>query len=511
MYPIGIQPLFEFLWYHCSTHGALPPGFAVVALILYSYAWFNKGARSQAIAILPGFFAFNLTTFFHRRFDFLISGFHVTGRNAFQFRLLRNHVIVVSGEQGRRDFFNARSLDLQEGFRVLSGALPFVQGVTSDLRQRRIAQIYKRLAHVQRNDRLNGLIHLVLRDCHKVTDSWGASGIHDPFKKTYELVFQTTVRCLTAAEIADDPALVARLRDLYDQVDRGTTPATVLFPWFPSPAMFKKLRATKEIYDIVVAAVKVRRQSKAAQDDSLQMLLDAGEDPRMIVGFIMGLLIAGARSTGTIASWMITFVGCHPTWREAALKEIQQLAVAHAHAQSPCTRALNHRHSDALLGVPLCAWESETPVLDALIRETLRIAQPHVAMRRNVGPDSVFIDGNAVPPGAFVVYPFSDVHLNEELYPDPWKFDPGRPVTKGDLSYIGWGGGRVNCLGTRLAKLEIKLITAVLLLDFEFTTVDSEGRMADPPPRPNWNDILSCRPSHGSYSFQYARRESPTA
>ncbi len=83
--------------------------------------------------------------------------------------------MVVSGERGRKDFFNARHLDLQEGFRVLSGAvrphslaahlhlaltrlnrpqLPFVQGVTADLRQRRIAQIYKRLATVQRNDRL---------------------------------------------------------------------------------------------------------------------------------------------------------------------------------------------------------------------------------------------------------------------------------------------------------------------------------------------------------------------
>ena len=36
---------------------------------------------------------------------------------------MKNHVVVVSGDQGRRDFFNARSLDLQEGFRVLSGAV----------------------------------------------------------------------------------------------------------------------------------------------------------------------------------------------------------------------------------------------------------------------------------------------------------------------------------------------------------------------------------------------------
>ena len=48
--------------------------------------------------------------------------------------------------------------------------------------------------------------------------------------------------------------------------------------------------------------------------------------------------------------------------------------------------------------------------------------------------------------------------------------------------------GRVNCLGTRLAKVEMKLITAMLLLEFDFNTVDAGGRIADPHPRPNWND-----------------------
>jgi hypothetical protein len=33
----------------------------------------------------------------------------------------QNNVVVVSGERGRKDFFNAKGLDLQEGFRILSG------------------------------------------------------------------------------------------------------------------------------------------------------------------------------------------------------------------------------------------------------------------------------------------------------------------------------------------------------------------------------------------------------
>ncbi len=99
-----------------------------------------------------------------------------------------------------------------------------------------------------------------------------------------QLIFQATVRCLTCTEIADDPEIVARLRQLYDKVDRGTTPATVLFPWFPSPAMVSKARATKQIYDIIMNAITVREQSGVSHNDVLQIFLDSGDEVSTIAG-----------------------------------------------------------------------------------------------------------------------------------------------------------------------------------------------------------------------------------
>ena len=110
-------------------------------------------------------------------------------------------------------------------------------------------------------------------------------------------MFQITVRCLSATEIADDPVLVARLKSLYDLVDRGTTPTSVLFPFFPGSAMIRKARATKEIYDMIIAAINARRCSGKAKNDSLQMLLDAGEDDTMVVG-VRELLSHGRFSFG---------------------------------------------------------------------------------------------------------------------------------------------------------------------------------------------------------------------
>jgi sterol 14-demethylase len=63
----------------------------------------------------------------------------------------------------------------------------------------------------------------------------------------------------------------------------------------------------------------------------------------------------------------------------------------------------------------------------------------------------------------------------------------------------------VHCLGSRLASLEIKLLAALLLMDFDFETVDASGRVANPPPKPNWNNVLTCRPDLGQYCLKYKR------
>lgn len=89
-------------------------------------------------------------------------------------------------------------------------------------------------------------------------------------------------------------------------------------------------------------------------------------------------------------------------------------------------------------------------MLDALIRETLRVAEPHVAMRQYLPSDMhdekaepLYLGGKAVPPGAFVMYPFSDVHLSPEVYKDPWRWDPGRTEMslKAPYAYVGMGAG----------------------------------------------------------------------
>ncbi|KAJ3566380.1 hypothetical protein NP233_g7040 [Leucocoprinus birnbaumii] len=588
-----------------------------------------------------------------------------------------------------------------------------------------------------------------------------------------QLTFQTTIRALSCGEIADDHALVSRIKQLYDKLDTGTTPTTILLPWLPSWTMVNKLWSTKEIYDIIVGAVKQRQElltrigEGEKPQDTMQLLLDAGDDRMAVVGvsafsmllipagvvdtFIMGLLIAGARAT---ASWLVTFLASHPEWARKARAEVEELVAVHTNvrfpgypspatvtssislvpsspiATTPITASdsgpshsawsphsppkLNtdfdaagfpgspiistspttaiqtptsplsassipsptvptawssRRHSyqsypyqhqrkdsqcsknkrkrcnsgsgsdgdsarkngsrrgsvvvrketaekrvekenearigfpdsdgeqefeerviggpvsllgdgsgrrrkdaiatgskkasrppkpllstvasipeaapttqiptpspffippspptpttpptisQALNQIPLNVWEStaSTPVLDALIKETLRVAQPHTAMRRNVGPE-FYIDGKRIETGDYVVYPFSDVHLDEDIYENAGGFKPERWLGEGNLKvpgkdvpfgYVGWGGGKSMCLGTRLAKVELKLIIAMFVLGFDLGIVDKKGnplKPGDALPAPNWNDILLCRPEK-EFGVKYESRK----
>ena len=144
------------------------------------------------------------------------------------------------------------------------------------------------------------------------------------------------------------------------------------------------------------------------------------------------------------ASWLLTYLGCYPKWRDEARAEVEKLiTLHHHHSLETITIARDSPRSSsstALSSIPLSAWENETPVLDMLIHETLRIAQPHVAMRRNLGPE-MYVDDKIIPTGTLLVYPFANVHLDPALYPDPWKFDPTRSRPKDNLAYLGWGGG----------------------------------------------------------------------
>lgn len=92
------------------------------------------------------------------------------------------------------------------------------------------------------------------------------------------------IRAVSSYEVAEDPALVSRLKYLYDIIDSSVKPLAVQFPWIPGFATFRKLWASMSVYRIFNHAVHERKQSGIKRDDTLQQLLEAEEGHQCILG-----------------------------------------------------------------------------------------------------------------------------------------------------------------------------------------------------------------------------------
>jgi len=165
------------------------------------------------------------------------------------------------------------------------------------------------------------------------------------------------------------------------------------------------------------------------------------------------------------------------------------------HTNTTSSEPLHQR----LAAIPISVWEDEMPILDVVIRETIRLVVNGAALRRNVHED-LHMAGKTIPKGNFVTYPVFDAHLNSDIYTNPTKFDPDRfsPDREEDkkekYAYLGWGAGRHPCTGMKVAKLEIKIIVALFVAAYEYDLVDSAGKYPASLPKPNYNDIQQARP-----------------
>jgi len=235
------------------------------------------------------------------------------------------------------------------------------------------------------------------------------------------------------------------------------------------------LRVADELEQRLRELIARRRAGEGDGRDVLSLLLAAHDDEH------------GALSeTELIANMGLLFVAGHETTAYGLS------AAAMLLAQHPARQAeLRAELDDALDGqAPSLDQLAELPLLDAVIKESLRILPPTYMtfIRRAIEPFE--LGGYALPAEARVVLSPLVTHHMPAVYPEPRQFRPARWLdAKPDPhAFVPFGVGPRQCLGARFAEQEMRLVLALLIQRFALrlrpgATIDLHARGITMGPR----------------------------
>lgn len=111
-----------------------------------------------------------------------------------------------------------------------------------------------------------------------------------------------------------------------------------------------------------------------------------------------------------------------------------------------------------------------------ILTETIRMYPIIPNLLRLCQEDYQVPDSNlTLEKGTSVLIPIRAIHNDEDIYLEPRKFNPDRfsqeeMVKRHPQSFLGFGDGPRNCIGSRFAKMQMCVCITSLITNFEFTT-----------------------------------------
>jgi cytochrome P450 len=192
-------------------------------------------------------------------------------------------------------------------------------------------------------------------------------------------------------------------------------------------------------------------------NDLLQHLINAGLADNVIRDQMLTMLIAGHDTSTALLAWTFAQLGQHPDIHKRLIKEVDTL--------------------------------EKSPLLDQVIKESLRLYPPiHIGNRR-VAEQIQFPDGS-IPAGERMFYSIYLTHRDPRIWENAEKFCPQRFAHGSKtppFAYVPFGGGPRACIGAAFGQAEARIVIARLLQThrFEFTNHKIHAHMgATLEPRP---------------------------
>jgi cytochrome P450 len=266
------------------------------------------------------------------------------------------------------------------------------------------------------------------------------------------------------------------------------------FPFLKYYPFNKLIERKKKMFESFIQysedSVRQRREhlesdAKTKPVDLLQAFIDA-EDPeaeriRMSQHEVstesIAMQLAGSESTSFVTSWVIHLLTLYPEFMERAVDEVRtQFSPSHTIGFDECRKKL--------------------PFLEACVYETLRYSPITSGFMPRVNTSNgVTIQGHYIPAGTEVAINLHGAHVNKDIWARPYFYDPTRFLDDEEAkrNVFAFSYGHRNCIGRNLAWVEMMVILANMLKDYDISlpensvcgphNVDEQGRPLIMPTR----------------------------
>ncbi len=228
----------------------------------------------------------------------------------------------------------------------------------------------------------------------------------------------------------------------------------------------------------VALALTIARQPEsetAQQADPLvkqSILVQLAKSPKYsqdtLFAESMGLMFAGHDTTAHTLSFIVGELGMNPQVLNKAQAEVDRVWET--------TGGLAPRLAEGLTVDSL----DQLTYLTAIIKETMRLHSiaPGIPLATTSETE---IDGVIVPQGIRVELFLLGAGRNEEMYPNPNKFDPDRWLVPPQARplMLGFSLGAHACIGNHLALLEATVMLALLLRRFNWELVNGAKSLTE--------------------------------
>jgi len=214
--------------------------------------------------------------------------------------------------------------------------------------------------------------------------------------------------------------------------------------------------------------VKSKSEVEDSEKDLLTLMIEAGNDEgdssepltnEELRDELVLFFVAGHDTTSNAMTAALYFLAVNPDLQEKARKEVLEVLGDGKHDSWPTLEQLK-----------------KFTYLSKVMKESIRLAPPAAALLEREAAVDTELAGVPIPKGTLLNVDVLGIHYNENIWKDPYKFDPERFSDGGELelhpstySYVPFGGGSRQCIGMNFSLAEQRVALSAILRKYELS------------------------------------------